>query len=76
MREALEGVPDVEPEMPADMVTVRIDPQTGARATASTEGAIFEVFRAENAPGEGGESNVGAGSATAPVSPPPTQDLF
>ncbi len=76
MREALKGVPDEEPEMPADMVMVRIDPQTGARATASTEGAIFEVFRAENAPGEGGERNAGAGSTVAPVSPPPTRDLF
>ena len=48
---ALKDIPDEEPEMPQDIVTVRIDPHTGAQATAATEGAIFEMFRAENAPG-------------------------
>jgi hypothetical protein len=58
------------------MVTVRIDPNTGAKATAATEGAIFEIFRAENAPdafGSGGERS-GAGASL--VTPPATQELF
>jgi penicillin-binding protein 1A len=75
MREALKGVPDEELEMPADIVTVRIDPRTGARATAATEDAIFEVFRAENSPEAAGAGFVGGGLA-APAAPPPTQDLF
>jgi penicillin-binding protein 1A len=76
MRVALKDIPDEEPVMPPDMVTVRIDPSTGAEATAATEGAIFEIFRAENAPdavGSGGER----GGAGAPlVTPPATQELF
>ncbi|MCG6965870.1 MAG: penicillin-binding protein 1A [Chromatiaceae bacterium] len=78
MREALKGVPDVEPEMPEGIVTVRIDPRTGTLATASTQGAIFEVFRAESAPGETGDAIGGNGSGViAPViTPAPTQDLF
>ena len=74
MREALKGDPEEEPEMPEGMVTVRIDPRTGARATASTEGAIFEVFRAEEAPGAAG---AGSGGIAAPaLAPTPVQDLF
>jgi penicillin-binding protein 1A len=76
MRVALKDIPDEEPVMPPDMVTVRIDPNTGAEATAATEGAIFEIFRAENAPdavGNGGEQS-GAGASL--VTPPATQELF
>jgi len=76
MREALEGIPDEEPEMPADIVTVRIDPRTGEPATAATEGAILEMFRAENAPGAQTDGGNGAGTARPIASPPPTQDLF
>ena len=74
MRVALEGLPDREPRMPEGIVTVRIDPRTGARATAATDGALFEVFRAEHAPGE----TIAAGGSSAPpiVTPPPTQELF
>jgi penicillin-binding protein 1A len=73
MRVALEGLPDREPTMPEGIVTVRIDPRTGARATAATDGALFEVFRSEYAPGE---TLAAGGSAPAVVTPPPTQELF
>ena len=50
MREALEGVPDSPLQLPPGMVTVRIDPKTGKRASVDQKDAIFEVFRTENAP--------------------------
>lgn len=80
MREVLKDTPDVEPEMPEGIVTVRIDPQTGELATAATEGAMFEVFREENVPGA--RPGLAATAETAPVArpvvvpPPPTQELF
>jgi len=79
MRAALAGIPDSGPKMPPDLVSVRIDPRTGARATATTEKAIFEVFRREKVPGTGaavaggGESG---GYAIPAAVAPPTQDLF
>ena len=46
MCEAHKDVPDIEPKMPREhRHGVRIDPNTGEKATGSTEGAIFEVFR-------------------------------
>jgi penicillin-binding protein 1A len=72
MRVALKDVPDVEPTMPEGIVTVRIDPRTGTRVAAGTDDAIFELFRAENAPGAQGAGGNGA----AVVTPPPTQELF
>jgi len=36
--------------MPAGMVTVRIDPQTGRRAAVGQARSIFEVFRADHVP--------------------------
>jgi penicillin-binding protein 1A len=82
MRVALDGVPDEEPTMPDGMVKVRIDPRTGQPATAATEGAFFEVFRVEHAPGEvvaegpGGAGTVVTAPAPVVTTPPPTQDLF
>lgn len=52
MRSALAGVPEMEPPMPADMVTVRIDPETGKLAPPEAENAIFETFRARFVPKE------------------------
>ncbi|MGB5201017.1 MAG: penicillin-binding protein 1A [Sedimenticolaceae bacterium] len=77
MREALKDVPDEEPEMPEDIVMLRIDPRTGLLADAATEDAIFEVFRAEDAPGANlGTAGGGSGVKRPAVKPPPTQDLF
>ena len=50
MREALRGTQPRIPEPPEGIVTVRIDPETGERAGASHEGAVFESFRKERIP--------------------------
>ena len=79
MRVALADLPDKEPDIPADIVTVRVDPNTGTRATTATEGAFFELFRAENAPGEQNISAVDNGkgiAAPTAATPPPTEELF
>mgnify|MGYP000016461092 CR=1 FL=1 len=73
IRQALDGMPDREPAVPEGIVTVRIDPRTGARAGPDTEGALFEVFRSENEPGVG---MADGGLAVPSVTPPPTQELF
>ena len=77
MRVALEGVPEHPLEMPPGMVTVRIDPRTGKRAGVDQKDAIFEVFRAANAPKEMPAAAVTSGadgSAAAPVDEP--EDIF
>jgi penicillin-binding protein 1A len=50
MREALKDVPEQSPRMPAGLVTVRIDPQTGLRVGAERRDAIFEIFRPSHVP--------------------------
>lgn len=50
MRVVLDGVPEQWPDLPPGMVTLRIDPETGEYAGAGTDNAVFEMFRAENAP--------------------------
>lgn len=50
MRTALEGRPEVLPERPPGLVTVRIDPETGLLAGAGQPGAIFETFIEGNLP--------------------------
>ncbi|MCW8907526.1 MAG: penicillin-binding protein 1A [Sedimenticola sp.] len=50
MREALKDAPESPLKLPPGMVTVRIDPKTGKRASVDQSDAIFEVFRTENAP--------------------------
>jgi penicillin-binding protein 1A len=50
MREALDGVPEHNLQVPPGIVTIRIDPRTGERASAEQQDAIFEVFRTANAP--------------------------
>ncbi|MES9884268.1 MAG: penicillin-binding protein 1A [Sedimenticola sp.] len=52
MKEALRDVDEVPLKMPDDMVSVRIDPKTGKRASVDQSDAIFEVFRSQNAPTE------------------------
>lgn len=52
MRVALEGVPETYLEQPAGLVTVRIDPVTGLRASAADPNAIFETFRRDQVPKE------------------------
>ncbi|MEH6589191.1 MAG: penicillin-binding protein 1A [Halioglobus sp.] len=50
MREALRDSPDVERPMPAGIVNVKIDPDTGALAHSNQKNAIFEYFRVERVP--------------------------
>ncbi len=50
MRAALSGLPDRQPRQPDGIVTVRINPENGQRASAGDPDAIFEIFREENVP--------------------------
>ena len=60
MRVMLKDTPDLPPEMPDGMVTVRIDPKTGRLAAPGDPNAILEVFR------EGNEPKAAAGGVTSP----------
>ena len=50
MRQALLDSPDVERPIPAGIVNVRIDPDTGLLARPEQGNAIFEYFRTERVP--------------------------
>jgi penicillin-binding protein 1A len=52
MSAALDGVAEQPRTTPEGIVTIRIDPRTGKRATPQQTDAIFEVFREENIPEE------------------------
>jgi penicillin-binding protein 1A len=52
MAEALRGMPEHQLEQPPDMVTVRIDPETGLLAGPNTTSPIFETFRESLVPTE------------------------
>ncbi|MDN3637298.1 penicillin-binding protein 1A [Simiduia curdlanivorans] len=49
---ALDGMPEAHRRQPDGIITVRIDPKTGKRAQPGSSGAIFEIFKVENAPEE------------------------
>jgi penicillin-binding protein 1A len=79
MRVALEGMPEDPPQMPADLVTVRIDPKTGERAPAGLKEAIFEIFRPDEVPAETASAATNApigGRRGGEVSAPPVDQLF
>jgi penicillin-binding protein 1A len=50
MRTALQGAPEKVMERPENLVTVKINPETGELAGPNDKSAIFEVFTAESAP--------------------------
>jgi len=50
MAEALKGVRETPLVQPEDMITVRIDPETGLLANETQSNAIFETFRSEYVP--------------------------
>ncbi len=50
MRTALKDIPSSHMKRPDGLVTVKIDPSSGLLATPGSQGAIFELFRHENAP--------------------------
>jgi len=54
MRAALQGRPEVVPERPPGLVTVRIDPETGLLSSAGQPGAVFETFIEGNLPAANG----------------------
>ena len=50
MEVALQGLPESPLEQPIDMVTVRIDPETGLLAQPGDSNAIYETFREDYVP--------------------------
>ncbi len=52
MQAALQGLPELVMPEPEGMVTVKIDPRSGKLAGPAQTDAIFEIFRAEEAPQE------------------------
>ena len=50
MRAALKDTPQLERQMPAGIVRVKIDPSTGQLARTGQRDAIFEYFRKDNVP--------------------------
>ncbi|WP_108126384.1 penicillin-binding protein 1A [Saccharospirillum mangrovi] len=52
MKTALNGKPSNSLPQPVGIVRVRIDPQTGLLAQPGQAGAIFEIFKEDNAPTE------------------------
>ena len=50
MENAMKCVPEKVVEVPQELVTVKIDPQTGLLAAQGQANAIFEVFRTANVP--------------------------
>ncbi len=52
MKADLEGRPENSEGQPEGLVTIRIDAETGKRATLDSGKTIFEVFREELAPKE------------------------
>ena len=70
MEVALKGRPDQLPEPPPGIVTLRIDPATGALAREDNRRAINEVFSSEHPPKSADEvesldANLGAGTGAA-----------
>lgn len=80
MKTALDGQPSNSLSQPVGIVRVRIDPQTGLLAQPGQAGAIFEIFKAENAPTEysresvtidfsGGEGGASSGNGDENITP-------
>ncbi|AKH70505.1 penicillin-binding protein, 1A family [Spongiibacter sp. IMCC21906] len=60
MKVALKDRPERQLKQPDSIVTVRIDPDTGALAHPGQANAIFEYFRSENAPQESDYNSPGS----------------
>ncbi len=69
MRTALQGVPEDMMERPENLVTVKINPETGELASANDAGAVFEIFRAERAPQEKSSAQTPSGNTDTGVIP-------
>jgi penicillin-binding protein 1A len=70
MEVALQGLPEAPLELPVDMVTVRIDPETGLLARPGDSNAIYESFREDLVPTQSAPvtgSGYAGDSGSAPV---------
>lgn len=75
MKVALSDLPDEPLQQPVDMITVKIDPDTGLLAGSDTQKPISETFRAQYVPTEiSPPSDVGLGSLEQELTP--EEDLF
>ncbi|MFT5502602.1 MAG: penicillin-binding protein 1A [Gammaproteobacteria bacterium] len=75
MKAALEGSPENIESQPEGLVTVRIDAETGKRATLGSGKTIFEIFREEYAPEELKVVKTGSkGSANNSIVQPETEE--
>jgi penicillin-binding protein 1A len=61
MREALQGIEEVDQQPPEGLVTVRIDPVTGLLARSGQQDAIFETFTEDTVPDRTSEPGVAGG---------------
>ncbi|MFO7649630.1 MULTISPECIES: penicillin-binding protein 1A [Halomonas] len=50
MRDALDGRPEARPDAPANLVTARVDPDTGRRLSDGQGGGISEIFHPDHLP--------------------------
>jgi penicillin-binding protein 1A len=72
MEEALDGLPETQMPRPEGIVTVRIDPETGARSRSGSDEAIFELFRQGHQPtASGADLNPETGQARPGQDPAP-----
>jgi len=69
MKPVLEGTPFASMSQPDDLEFVRINSQTGLRASPDEDGAFFEVFRKENIPGSEDQGNQEGAGQEKPLSP-------
>ena len=70
MRVVLKDIPEMTLMQPPGLVTARINPDTGELAGANNPNAIFEIFRAENAP-----TSVSEESSESPFESDPTETI-
>ena len=54
---ALKTLPEQYFPVPDGIASVKIDPETGLRATRNQRNSIFEYFKSEDAPAEWDEAN-------------------
>ena len=58
MENAMKGVPEKVKEVPQEIVTVKIDPETGLLAAQGQTNAIFEIFRTDNIPKQTAQTTI------------------
>lgn len=72
MRQALANTPEVAFDPPSNIVTVKIDSESGLRVRGANPHAIFEIFKSNQLPGFQAIQPEDAGAP----SPPPLQNIF